>query len=222
MRFVRIVLITAAVSILVLPVRAQSQASGLLAVASLSAQETRPELVLADLEGVPRRLSDSRGQIVVLNFWATWCVPCREEMPMLVAAQNDYAAKGVQVIGASADEAGKTGAVRRFVKKSGIAFPIWLGATTTDMERLGLGHTLPATIVFDRDGQPAGRILGMAKAEDLKEYLDWLLGDRQSPPPPPMINHLAATAHEEAGHDHEGEEHAHGGVGIEGASSVPS
>ncbi len=197
-------------------------ALGLLAYTPLSAQEPPPELALSDLDGDLRRLSDFRGQIVVVNFWATWCVPCREEMPMLVAIQNDYAARGVQVIGASADEAGKTKAVRRFAEQLNIPFPIWLGATTADMERLGLGHTVPATIVLGRDGQPAGRILGMAKAEDLRGYLDWLLGDRQSPPPSPVINRLEATAQEEAGHDHEGEEHAHGGVGIEGASSVPS
>ncbi len=190
----------------------------LLAVSAVSAEE----LALVDLDGVPRRTSDYRGQVVVVNFWATWCVPCREEMPMLVSIQNDYAAKGVEVIGASSDEAGKVEAVRRFVRKLGIPFPVWLGATTAEMERLGLGHTLPATIILDRDGEPAGRIIGMAQAEDLRIYLDWLLGDRQSPPPPPLIENPVTAAQAEESHEHEGEEHAHGGVGIEGASSVPS
>lgn len=64
---------------------------------------TEAELSLKDLFGVDQKLSSYRGRIVVLNFWATWCVPCRAELPDLVALQNEYAALGVQVIGASAD-----------------------------------------------------------------------------------------------------------------------
>jgi peroxiredoxin len=195
-------------------------ATSLLAAKSPAAADALPDLTLADLSGTVRSLGDYRGQILVVNFWATWCVPCREEMPMLVSVHREYAARGVQMIGASADSPGKAKAVRRFVREMQIPFPIWLGATTEHMESLELGHELPATIVLDRVGQPVGRILGMARADELRAYLDWLLADRTSTAPPPRIEHPGEAATSD--HHHNEEEHAHGGVGVEGASIVPS
>jgi hypothetical protein len=72
-----------------------------LAAASVIGSEA--ELALKDLFGVEQKLSAYRGKIVVLNFWATWCIPCRKEMPDLAAIQNEYAALGVQVVAAAAD-----------------------------------------------------------------------------------------------------------------------
>ncbi|MGH9908788.1 MAG: TlpA disulfide reductase family protein, partial [Pyrinomonadaceae bacterium] len=101
------------------------------------------ELVLKDLSGTEQRLSSLRGRIVVLNFWATYCIPCRQEMPDLAAIQNEYAALGVQVIGASADEEESRAEVLKFVKETRINFPIWIGANASDMVRFGLGGALP-------------------------------------------------------------------------------
>lgn len=64
---------------------------------------TRPGLALTGLDGETERLEDLRGKVVVLNFWATWCAPCVEELPLLVAIQRDWDSRGVQVVGASAD-----------------------------------------------------------------------------------------------------------------------
>ncbi len=116
----------------------------------------------------------------MLNFWATWCIPCREEMPMLVDLQRRYESRGVQVIGASADEEGTQKAIPSFARKHRINFPIWIGATTANMQRLGLGEALPATAIIDRDGQIVGRILGPLDKEDLENRIEWLLGDRQT------------------------------------------
>ena len=88
------------------------------------------ELALKDLFGAEQKLSAYRGRIVVLNFWATWCGPCKKEMPDLAAIQNSYAAYGVQVIGASADTLAELNAVRQFIKETTVNFPVWLGATT--------------------------------------------------------------------------------------------
>src|SRR6266404_2337711 len=101
------------------------------------------EMVLNDLFGVEQRLSAYRGRIVVLNFWATYCVPCRKEMPDLAAIQNQYAALGVQVIGAAADDMSALAKVRQFIKDTKLNFPVWLGATAADMQRFGLGSALP-------------------------------------------------------------------------------
>jgi thiol-disulfide isomerase/thioredoxin len=132
-------------------------------------------LTLKDPFGTEQRLSALKGRIVVLNFWATYCVPCRKEMPDLAAIQNEYAALGVQVIGASADEAEDRAKVLQFVKETRINFPVWLGATTADMMRFGLGAALPGTVVISRDGRIAKVISGIVNQAELKKQIDALL-----------------------------------------------
>lgn len=133
------------------------------------------ELALSDLLGVEQRLSAYRGRIVVLNFWATYCVPCRKEMPDLAAIQNQYAALGVQVIGAAADDSKALPKVRQFIKETRLNFPVWIGATAADMERFGLGSALPGTLVIGRDGKIIASIRGVIKAAELRKQLDGLL-----------------------------------------------
>ncbi len=189
-----------------------------------SSANDRAALTLKDLSGREQSLGALTGKIVVLNFWATWCVPCREEMPLLVVLQNRYATRGVQVIGASVDDESTRDAIPEFVERFKLKFPAWLGATVEDMQRLGLGNALPATAVIDRDGRIVGRIIGMVNKADLTKRIEWLLGDRQTPAPRPLINTIEKHAHDHE-HEHglEGEkEHEHASVGLEGASSVPS
>jgi hypothetical protein len=147
-------------------------------------------------------------------------------MPLLVSLQKRYGAHGVQVIGASVDEESTQAEVAPFVQKLKINFPIWIGATLEEMESLGLGSALPATAILDRDGQIVGRIIGVVTKGDLQQRIDWLLSDRATPAPPPLLNTIEQHAHDhshEHGHKHEGEEeHEHASVAIEGASSVPS
>ncbi|HKY04554.1 MAG TPA: TlpA disulfide reductase family protein, partial [Blastocatellia bacterium] len=133
------------------------------------------ELALKDLFGVEQRLDSYRGRVVVLNFWATYCVPCRKEMPDLAAVQNEYAALGVQVIGAAADTIADQQKVRQFIKETKLNFPVWLGATADQMERFGLGSALPGTIVIDREGKIVATFKGVIKVADLKKQLDSLL-----------------------------------------------
>jgi thiol-disulfide isomerase/thioredoxin len=133
------------------------------------------ELALRDLFGVEQRLSSYRGRVVVLNFWATFCAPCRAEMPDLAAVQNEYAALGVQVVGASADAAEDRAKVLQFVKETKVNFPVWLGATAADMARFGLGGALPGTVVVGRDGKIVKVISGVVKLPELKRQLDSML-----------------------------------------------
>jgi peroxiredoxin len=137
------------------------------------------ELALTDLGGAQQSLKDLRGRLVVLNFWATWCGPCKQEMPDFVALQNDYAAFGVQVIGASADDEADRSKVVQFVKTAKLNFPIWLGATTEQMMNMGLGQELPATVIIGRDGQIVYRARGVIKPEELRKKLDGLLEESQ-------------------------------------------
>ncbi|MGE0126769.1 MAG: TlpA family protein disulfide reductase [Blastocatellales bacterium] len=133
------------------------------------------ELVLKDLFGVEQKLSSLRGRIVILNFWATWCGPCRKEMPDLAAIQNQYAALGVQVVGASADTMADLKAVRQFIKEAQVNFPVWLGATTEQMAGFGLGPSLPGTAIIGRDGKIAAIFPGVVTQEAIKQHLDKLI-----------------------------------------------
>ena len=147
---------------------------------SLLAQEsaaigTQPDLTLKDLFGVEQKLSAYRGKVVVLNFWATWCIPCRNEMPDLAAIQNEYAALGIQVVGASADVLTDRQKVVSFIKETGINFPVWVGATTEEMKRFGLGPALPGTVVIGRDGKLLAVKNGVITRDYLKKQIDTLL-----------------------------------------------
>jgi thiol-disulfide isomerase/thioredoxin len=133
------------------------------------------DLNLKDLFGAEQHLSAYRGRIVVLNFWATYCVPCRKEMPDLAAIQNQYAALGVQVVGAAADGVEDKQKVMQFIKETKLNFPVWLGATAEDMQRFGLGSALPGTVVIGRDGKIAATYRGIIKVADLKKQLESLL-----------------------------------------------
>ena len=133
------------------------------------------ELVLKDPFGSEQRLSALKGRIVILNFWATYCAPCRQEMPDLAAIQNEYAALGLQVIGASTDEPGDRTKVLQFVKETKVNFPIWIGATAGDMMRFGLGAALPGTVIIGRDGRVAKVMSGVVNQAELKKQIDTML-----------------------------------------------
>jgi peroxiredoxin len=134
-----------------------------------------PELSLKDFAGVRRRLSEYRGRVVVLNFFATYCVPCRQELPGLIAFQGEYSARGVQVIGVSAGGPGDESKVRKFVKEAGLNFPVWLGATEGDMQRFGLKRALPDTVIIDREGRVAGSVEGTLAPAELRKRVETLL-----------------------------------------------
>jgi thiol-disulfide isomerase/thioredoxin len=124
-----------------------------------------------DLAGQLRRLSEWRGRILVCNFWATWCAPCREEIPLLMAARQKYGAKGVEIVGIAVDNAAK---VRDYSTSMNISYPILL-AQTEGLELMRqLGNSaggLPYTVVADRQGIPVHRKLGAFKGADLDSIL---------------------------------------------------
>ena len=138
------------------------------------------DLTLKDLFGVDQSLSQSRGRIVILNFWATWCVPCRKEMPDLAAIQNEYAALGLQVVGASVDPPADREKVLQFIKETKINFPVWIGATTADMIGFGLGGALPGTVIIDRDGRIVKIISGIVNQADLKKQIDQMIASAET------------------------------------------
>jgi thiol-disulfide isomerase/thioredoxin len=131
---------------------------------------------LVDLTGQPRKLSEWQGRILVCNFWATWCAPCREEIPLLMAARQKYGPRGVEIVGIAVDNAAK---VRDFSSSFNISYPILLAeADGLDlMRRLGnSAGGLPYTVVADRQGNLVHRKLGAFKGADLDSILDPLAG----------------------------------------------
>lgn len=145
---------------------------------------TEVELTLKDLFGVEQRLSSLRGRVVVLNFWATYCAPCRAEMPDLAALQNEYAALGVQVVGASVDAPEDRAKVLQFVREVKVNFPVWTGAGVADMTRFGLGGALPGTVVLGRDGRVVKVISGVVKPAELRRQLDQMFAAAEAEQPP--------------------------------------
>ena len=143
----------------------------------------KAELNLKSMDGQRVRLSDYRGRVVVVNFWATWCVPCATEIPMLVKAETDYRSKGVEFIAASVDDRKSRKNVPEFIRKYNVSLSIWMDATADDMARLEMGGAVPATAFLDPEGHIAFRVEGQLRAEELRERLDWLLGSRAGPAP---------------------------------------
>jgi thiol-disulfide isomerase/thioredoxin len=142
-----------------------------------------PDLTLTNLDGKAHSLTDYRGKIVVLNFWATWCLPCREEMPMLSKLAPKYDEKDVAFLAASIDDAQTQSKIAHFVEKKKITLAVFTGATADSLKQFKLGEIVPATLILDRDGSPLFRIEGEASKKDISARLDWLLSDRSGKQP---------------------------------------
>jgi peroxiredoxin len=125
----------------------------------------------ADADGTERALADYRGKLLVVNFWATWCAPCVEEMPDLQMVRDEVAAKGVEVLGIGIDNAKNIVAFR---DKLGIRFPLFVaGAGGSELGRT-LGNqagALPFTVLISRDGRIVQRKLGPIKPAELRLWL---------------------------------------------------
>jgi cytochrome c biogenesis protein CcmG/thiol:disulfide interchange protein DsbE len=132
-----------------------------------------PEVALADLEGDTLRLSDHRGKVVLLGFWATWCGPCRREVPRLKTLQAEYASRGLVVLGLSVDREGAD-VVRAFVREHGVTWPNAV-ADEAVIASFGSVDAIPTTYVIDREGNIAHRFVGLQSEERLRDAIEPLL-----------------------------------------------
>jgi peroxiredoxin len=132
------------------------------------------DLELPDLSGRPVRLRDFRGRVVLLNFWATWCAPCREEMPALETLARELGPRGLTVVGVNFKESRQE--VEAFVQEHKLAFPMLLDGAGEVAQRYQV-FALPVTFLVDRRGMVVGTVLGIRDwvGPDARAYLGQLL-----------------------------------------------
>ena len=133
--------------------------------------DMRADPALADLDGQPRHLGEWDGRLVLVNFWATWCGPCRDEMPLLDHSMTAFSDKGLQVVGIAIDD---VDAVRGFLKESPVRYPILLDAANGVDPSVIFGDTrqvLPFSVLIGRDGRVVDQRAGSFSQSSLAAWL---------------------------------------------------
>ncbi len=136
-------------------------------------RKTAPDFNLKDANGVPVKLSDFKGKVVLLDFWATWCGPCKIEIPWFIEFERKHKDKGLVVLGVSMDEDGWT-SVKPFVKDLGINYRVMVADSKIEEQYGGL-DALPTTLLIDRDGKIASVHVGVASKQDFEDAIEKLL-----------------------------------------------
>jgi peroxiredoxin len=127
-----------------------------------------PDFQLTDLDGNNVRLADLRGKAVLLNFWATWCPPCKIEMPWFVDLQKQYGPQGLQIVGVAMDEGNAHDAVAKFAKEMGLNYTVLLGNDKV-ADQYGGVDALPTTFYIGRDGKIVTRVFGLVSHSEIED-----------------------------------------------------
>jgi thiol-disulfide isomerase/thioredoxin len=161
------------------------------ALPALASGRTAPDLKLKDLQGQAQRLSALRGHIVVVNFWATWCGPCQEELPRLSRLAEEWAGKDVRFVAVSIDDRKNQEKIGPVLERLHVApranFDIWIRSNTGALASFGLGEIVPGTAVVARDGKIVARVMGEAREKEVRSAVEWLLNNRAGNPPPELV-----------------------------------
>lgn len=132
-----------------------------------------PAVELKDLNGATVDLSQFRGKPMIVNFWATWCGPCRFEIPMLNELHKKYSSRGLVIVGISTDEEGAS-IVKPFMKELPIDYASLVKGKDTE-EKFGGVWALPTTIFFDKQGKQVDKILGVQPREVFEQKIQQML-----------------------------------------------
>lgn len=144
-------------------------------ITTVNSRKTAPDFALSDSKGVSIRLSDYKGRVVLLDFWATWCGGCKVEIPWYMEFQSKYEAAGLSVIGVSMDEDGWK-SVRPFLEKTPVNYSIVVG--NLDLAKLYGVDSMPMTLLIDRDGKIADSHVGMVDKENFDSEIRVLLQEK--------------------------------------------
>jgi peroxiredoxin len=147
--------------------------AAVLGLASCAKQRQTPDFALKDSTGKTVQLSDYHGKVVLLNFWATWCGPCKIEIPWFMEFQREYKDHDFAVLGVSMDEDGWD-SVRPYMKEHQFNYPVVIG--NDDVGKLfGEIDDLPTTFIIDRDGRIAKKHVGLISKNDYKDEIGALM-----------------------------------------------
>ena len=147
----------------------QARRTGAGSAARLTQSSLAPDFSLESLDGRNLRLSDLRGKAVLLNFWATWCGPCKIEMPWFVDLQKQYGSQGLQIVGVAMDDASKED-IGKFAKDMGVNYPILIGKESVG-DQYGGVPALPESFLISRDGKIVDKIIGLRGKADIEEAI---------------------------------------------------
>jgi len=128
-----------------------------------------PDFELRDLADKKVKLTDFRGKVILLNFWATWCLPCRREVPLLVELQNKYGPEGLQIVGVDMDE-DVGDRLLSFVREQKINYPVLMADIPT-AEAYGTMTFIPQTFFIDGSGKVASRVLGTVEGAEIETVI---------------------------------------------------
>ena len=142
----------------------------------LTQSSPAPDFSLESLDGKTTHLSDFRGKAVLLNFWATWCGPCKIEMPWFVDFQKQYGSQGLQIIGVAMDDASKED-IGKFAKDMGVNYPILIGKEALGDQYGGIPG-LPETFLIARDGKIVDKIIGLRGKAEIEDAIKEALNTR--------------------------------------------
>lgn len=139
-----------------------------------------PDFSLETLDGKTLKLSDLRGKAVVLNFWATWCSPCKAEMPWFVDFQKQYAGEGLQIVGVAMDDSDKKD-IEKFAQQMGVNYPVVLGKESL-ADQYGGVEFLPTTFYIDRSGNIQDRVFGIVDRQETEASMKKVLASAAPAP----------------------------------------
>jgi peroxiredoxin len=146
------------------------------AVCSADAKPAQLNLTLQDIGGKSVKLSDYKGKVILLDFWATWCPPCRKEIPGFIELYNNYKSRGLVVIGVSMDDADDLADVKRYAAQIKMNYPVLLGAGREDELKPAFGEIpLPTSFVIARNGRICARHDGLTAKEQVEREIAALL-----------------------------------------------
>jgi len=133
-----------------------------------------PDFTLTDLDGNTISLSDLEGEVVFLNFWATWCTPCKKEMPYFNEAFETYKDNGVNIIGISIDRSEKI--VKKFLEKKELVYPVAMGSQKF-LRDYGIARVVPVTVIIDKKGKLRYKVIGEMEKEEIEKYIQELINE---------------------------------------------
>lgn len=136
-----------------------------------------PDFTLSDASGQPVRLSDSRGKVVLLNFWATWCIPCEREIPWFIDFEQSKRALGFSVLGVSMDDGGWA-AVKPYIDAHKVNYPMTIGNEKVAALFAGPHTAVPLTLIIDRSGRIAAIHAGLCSRAEYEADIDAVLNER--------------------------------------------